>query len=218
MLYENTGLCRYFSVNFHRDISGYTSLSDFETSSCGRAGFRPGYFPYLSGISPAGAGARCVLDRPGRPGICLHQKSARYGGTQSGRNHRRNARSIITGHFSFRKKESPAGDCFPRDQMLSDIILLLFERLCEKTACGNFDRTADDRIHLTYQAFFDELDALRREHRAQWGKTRRKKSFPPLAQDVLEELSYWGFAFVDQDIITFNPGFSLWQGIYSKKQ
>ena len=90
--------------------------------------------------------------------------------------------------------------------------------MSEKTACGNFDRTADDRIHLTYQAFFDELDALRREHQAQWGKTAAEKELSALAQDVLEELSYWGFAFVDQDIIAFNPGFSLWQGIYPKKQ
>lgn len=102
--------------------------------------------------------------------------------------------------------------------MLSDIILLLFERLRKKNVCGNFDRTADDRIHLTYQAFFDELDTLCREHQAQWGKPLRKKEFSPLAQDMLEELSYWGFAFVDQDIITFNPGFSFWQGIYPKKQ
>ena len=122
------------------------------------------------------------------------------------------------GAFFLPEEGVPCGDCFPRDQMLSDIILLLFERLSEKTACGIFDRTADDRIHLTYQAFFDELDALRREHQAQWGKTAAEKELSALAQDVLEELSYWGFAFVDQDIITFNPGFSLWQGIYPKKQ
>lgn len=30
VLYENTGLCRYFSVHFHRDITGYASVRDFE--------------------------------------------------------------------------------------------------------------------------------------------------------------------------------------------
>lgn len=218
VLYENTGLCRYFSVNFHRDISAYTSLSDFENPPVDGPDSDRGTFRTYRVYRQLALAPAVYWTDPADPvyayiknqrGMVEHNLDETIGGT---------LQVYHNGAFFLSEEGVPCGDCFPRDQMLSDIILLLFERLSEKTACGNFDRTADDRIHLTYQAFFDELDALRREHQAQWGKTAAEKELSALAQDVLEELSYWGFAFVDQDVITFNPGFSLWQGIYPKKQ
>ena len=109
------------------------------------------------------------------------------------------------------------GDSFPRDQMLSDILLLLSERLSEKVNCGAFVRDPDDRVHLPRTIFAEELDALRQEYGALWGKTVAEKDLSALTQDVLDELLYWDFASVQAEVVTLQPGFALWQGVYPKK-
>lgn len=112
VLYENTGLCRYFSVNFHRDISGYTR-------------FRILKILLWTGRIPTG-----VLSVPigyiaswrWRP-LCTGQtRQTRYMPTSKisavwwntiwTKPSAERCRSIITGHFSFRKKESPAATAF----------------------------------------------------------------------------------------------------------
>ena len=122
------------------------------------------------------------------------------------------------GAFFLPEEGEPCGNCFPRDQMRSDILLLLSERLSEKINCGAFPRDPDDRVHLTREAFSRELEALRQEYKNQWGKTVAEKDLAALTQEILEELCYWDFAAVQGEVVTLQPGFALWQGIYPQKR
>lgn len=218
VLYENTGLCRYFSVHFYRDITGYTSVQDFEDPPKSgpdqeRGTFRTWRVHRQLALAPA-----TYWDTPAdsvyayiknQRGILQRNLDETIGGK---------LQVYHNGAFFLPEEGVPCGDSFPRDQMLSDLLLLLSERLTEKITCGAYPRDPDDRVHLTRKAFSEELEALRQEYKAQWGKTVAEKELSSLTQDVLEELCYWNFAFVQGEIITLQPGFALWQGMYSQKR
>ncbi len=217
VLYENTGLCRYFSVNFHRDITRYHSVADFEAPpedgpDQARGAWRTYRVYRQLALAPG-----VYWDDPADPvyAYIKNQRSAIQ----------RNLDDLIggklqvyhNGSFFLPEDGTPCGECFPRDQMLSDVLLLLSERLSEKISCGCFSRSPDDRVHLTRQAFSSELEAVRQENLSQWGKTTAERDLSALTQDVLGELCHWGFACVEDDIVTLNPGIALWQGMYPKK-
>lgn len=86
VLYENTGLCRYFSVNFHRDISGYTSLSDFENPPADGPDSDRGVFRIHRVYRQLALASAVYWIDPADP-VYAYIKNQR---TQSGRNHRRN--------------------------------------------------------------------------------------------------------------------------------
>lgn len=217
VLYENTGLCRYFSVNFHRDISGYTSVSDFETPPEDGPDLERGAFRTYRVYRQLALAPAVHWDDPADP-VYAYIKNQR-GPIQHNLDETIGGKLQIyhNGAFFLPEEGVACGSCFPRDQMLSDILLLLFERLSEKAACGGFSRDPDDRLHLTKQDLAAELDVLRQEYQPQWGKTAAEKELCALTQDVLEEMCYWGFAFVTGEIVTLNPVFSLWQGSYPRK-
>ena len=126
MLYENTGLCRYFSVNFHRDISGYTSLSDFENPPVDGPDSDRGTFRTYRAYRQLALAPAVYWTDPADPvyayiknqrGMVEHNLDETIGGT---------LQVYHNGAFFLPEEGVPCGDCFPRDQMLSDIILLLF--------------------------------------------------------------------------------------------
>ena len=90
--------------------------------------------------------------------------------------------------------------------------------MCIRDRCGAFPRDPDDRVHLTREAFSRELEALRQEYKDQWGKTVAEKDLALLTQEILEELCYWDFAAVQGEVVTLQPGFALWQGIYPQNR
>ena len=217
VLYENTGLSRHFSVHFHRDITGYTSVKDFDAPpedgpDQDRGTFRTWRVYRQLALAPA-----AYWDDPA-DSIYAYIKNQRS-------ILQRNLDEAIggklqiyhNGAFFLPEAGVSCGDSFPRDQMLSDILLLLSERLSEKVNCGAFVRDPDDRVHLPRTIFAEELDALRQEYGALWGKTVAEKDLSALTQDVLDELLYWDFASVQAEVVTLQPGFALWQGVYPKK-
>lgn len=128
-----------------------------------------------------------------------------------------NCRSIITvlfpagGRRALRQLLSPGPDA----QRYPVAALRAAQR---KNQLWGFPRDPDDRVHLTREAFSRELEALRQEYKNQWGKTVAEKDLAALTQEILEELCYWDFAAVQGEVVTLQPGFALWQGIYPQKR
>ena len=149
VLYENTGLCRYFSVHFHRDITGYTSVRDFENPpedgpDQERGTFRTWRVYRQLALAPAvyweDPGDSLYAYIKNQRGILQRNLDETIGGK---------LQIYHNGAFFLPEEGEPCGNCFPRDQMRSDILLLLSERLSEKINCGAFLRDPDDRVHLT---------------------------------------------------------------------
>lgn len=217
VLYENTGLCRYFSVNFHRDITGYTSVKDFESPPVDGPDQARGTFRTYRVYRQLALAPVVYWETPSDP-VYAYIKNQR-GAIQQNLDKTIGGKLQVyhNGAFFLPEDGCPCGDSFPKDQMLSDILLLLSEDLSEKVINGAFPRDPDDQVHLTLRAFSEELETLRDEYREQWGKTVAEKEISVLTQEVLDEMCYWDFAVVQDDIITLQPGFALWQGIYHKK-
>lgn len=217
VLYENTGLSRYFSVNFHRDISEYHSIQDFErppedAPDPDRGAFRTYRVFRQLALAPAvywdyPAGSMYAYIKNQRNMIQRILDNTIGGKLQIYHN----------GAFFLPDEDSSCGDQFPRDQMLSDILLLLFDYLADRIDCGAYPRDPDDRVHLSCGALAAALDACRQEHRGQWGKTYTEKELSALTQEVIRELCYWDLAQTDGETITLNPGIALWRGVYPKK-
>lgn len=217
VLYENTGLSRYFSVNFHRDIAGYRSVVDFENPPEDGPDMERGTFRTYRVYRRLALAPAVYWDDPADPvyAYIKNQRSAiqrNLDDTIGGK-----LQVYHNGAFFLPEDGIPCGECFPRDQMLSDILLLLSERLSEKVCCGGFSHTLDDRVHMTLQTFSAELEAVRQEYGSLWGKTVTERDLSVLTQDILVEMCRWGFAQIQGNLVTLNPGMALWQGVYPKK-
>lgn len=219
VLYENTGLSRWFSVNFHRDISGYTSVEDFERppEEEGPDRERGIYRTWRAHRQLALAPAVYWQD-PADP-VYAYIKNQR-GALQ------RNLDGLLggklqvyhNGAFFLPEPGEDFGDSFPRDQMLSDIVLLLCEQLNEKIQLGAWPRAFDGRVALTKAAFRQEVEDCRQANRSQWGKTAAERSLDALAEEVLEEMCYWGFAEREPDTVILLPAAALWHGQYPERR
>ena len=141
VLYENTGLCRYFSVHFHRDITGYTSVRDFENP--------PEDGPIRSG-APSAPGAstgswRWPRRSTGRtPPIPSMPISRISGASCSGiwtKPSAANCRSITTAPFSCRRKASPAATAFPGTRCAAILYCCSPSGSPKKSSAGRFPGT-----------------------------------------------------------------------------
>lgn len=218
VLYENTGLSRYFSVHFHRDITGYTSVKDFEEPPEDGPDQERGTFRTYRVYRQLALSPSAYWEDPADP-VYAYIKNQR-GAIQRNLNDAIGGKLQIyhNGAFFLPEDGVSCGVCFPRDQMLSDLLLLLSERISEKVLSGVFARDPDDRVRLTRLAFSSELEALRLENADQWGKTVAEKELSALTQEVLDEMQFWDFASLQGETIIIQPGFALWQGIYPKKK
>ena len=214
VLYENTGLSRFFSINFHRDISSYQSVQDFEQPPGDTPDQERGLFRTYRVFRQLALAPAAYWDDPA-DSVYAYIKNQR-GSIQRVLDQTIGGKLQVyhNGAFFLPEEGVACGDLFPRDQMLSDVLLLLFEQLDEKIQRGDYSLTPDDRVLLSRDVLCSELDACRKQFCDQWGKTFAEKELSALAQEVIDEMVYWDFATEQDGMISLNPTTSLWQGVY----
>ena len=214
VLYENTGLSRFFSINFHRDISSYQSVQDFEQPPGDTPDQERGLFRTYRVFRQLALAPAAYWDDPA-DSVYAYIKNQR-GSIQRVLDQTIGGKLQVyhNGAFFLPEEGVACGDLFPRDQMLSDVLLLLFEQLDEKIQRGDYSLTPDDRVLLSRDVLCSELDACRKQFCDQWGKTFAEKELSALAQEVIDEMVYWDFATEQDGMIILNPTTSLWQGVY----
>ncbi len=199
VLYENTGVSKYYMRNFTRDIMNYTQPSDFENSdwvdlneekgmarrhrvykrllfSIGmyREGEKDEDFEYLKYYG------KRLSDDLERTFDCRLQQH-------------KNSAFLIAG------PECKIGSGFPENNTLSDIILLCNQLLWQAVKEGLFSLTAEEYIRISEMQFDQIIEKCREEHGSGFSKIYREKTPGELIRLVKEEMERLTFIIQDKE-------------------
>ena len=191
VLYENTGLSRWFSVSFSYDISDFSCAKDFEKEGAenlnqDRGVLRTHRVYRQLALSPA-----VYWEQPDDPvyayiknqrGWVQHYLDQTIGGS---------LQIYKNGAYFVLDEEESFGMSYPEDRMLSDIALNLSARLRAVVLKDAYPRAMNDFVELSLHEFSHELEKCRTQYSALWGKQYREMSLEKLTEEVLSYMESW---------------------------
>ncbi len=210
VLYENTGLSRYFAVSHAKDVTEFQSFRDFEKTDemleADRGYLRINRVYRTLSVCPA-----MYWDNQ-EDADSLYLKNqrqwvSRYLGDYLGARldiHRNAAFLIMDGEVF--------GSRFPTSQTLSDIVLHICTKLREK----NYVHESDDTVLLPDEEFTLLLHEVSEETINAWSKEYRELPFERLKSRVLFFMQDWMMAQKEEKGVRMYPAAFLFEGVYPK--
>ena len=214
VLYENTGLSKYFASSFPVDISGYESWRDFETADFdelkeNRGAARINRVYRQLAVCPAmywdgneDADAYYLKNQRQWVGKYLEEN---LGGNLD----------IYKNMACLTLGESDCwGAVHPRDAMLPELVLLLCGMIREKVEAGGLQKKENECICLTKKEFADFLFSAKEQWQSGWSKEYREMEKEKLLRGVLEYMKNWMLLKVVDDQIILLPAVGRTAGVY----
>lgn len=214
VLYENTGLSKYFASSFPVDISGYESWRDFETADFdeleeNRGAARINRVYRQLAVCPAmywdgneDADAYYLKNQRQWVGKYLEEN---LGGNLD----------IYKNMACLTLEESDCwGAVHPRDAMLPELVLLLCGMIREQVETGRLQKKENECICLTKKEFADFLFSAKEQWQSGWSKEYREMEKEKLLRGVLEYMKNWMLLKVVDDQIILLPAVGRTAGVY----
>lgn len=186
VLYENTGVSRYFMKNFTQDIMGYTAPKDFEKEE------------WIDLNEDRGIVRRQRVYRR----LLMTMGMYKDTDTEEDFAYVRNYRNMIQGELSelfeceLQVHSSSAflilgencrlGRTFPEENTLSDIVLLLYQLLQEEIREGKIEVSLDEQIRLPKENFQRLIEKCKERFGAGFNKTYREMTFAEFYREVYD--------------------------------
>lgn len=185
VLYENTGVSRYFMKNFTQDIMGFSSPEDFQKEE------------WIGVDEDRGIVRRQRVYRR----LLMTMGMYRDPETEEDFAYVKNFRNMIQGELSefldcelhvhrsgaflILGDDCRMGRCFPEENTLSDIVLLVNSLIGEKIQEGKIVPGAEEQILLPREAFLGILEECRERYSRGFIKTYREMTTKEFCQEVL---------------------------------
>ena len=185
VLYENTGVSRYFMENFTQDIMGFSSPEDFQKEE------------WIGVDEDRGIVRRQRVYRR----LLMTMGMYRDPETEEDFAYVKNFRNMIQGELSefldcelhvhrsgaflILGEDCRMGRCFPEENTLSDIVLLVNSLIGEKIQEGKIVPGAEEQIDLPREAFLGILEECRERYSRGFIKTYREMTTKEFCQEVL---------------------------------
>ncbi len=205
VLYENTGVSKYFTRNFTRDIMEYTGQEDFLNEEW--------------------------IDISADRGIVRRQRVYRnlimsMGISKTDRNEEdfayiRNYRGMLRGEleelfdcslqihrtsaFMVLGEECRMGRCFPEENTLSDIALLCGGLLLREIEQGKIEVPADERICISRAKFEQIIEVCKTMYGNGFIKTYREKTTAELTREITQYMEELQLIQVSGSDVLVNP-------------
>lgn len=199
VLYENTGISRYFMRNFTQDILNYSSVADFEKSD------------WIDVKEDRGIIRRQRVYRKLLMSISVNKESEE----DEDFAYIRNYRNMVAGEFSelfdcelqvhktsaylVLGEDCNLGKSFPAQNTMSDIILLCNSVIYEKIQTGEISLSKDETAVISYSFFRSMIDECKTLYGKGLIKTYREKTSIEFFKSVREYMESYGFIKVERE-------------------
>lgn len=216
VLYENTGLSRYFASNFPFDISGYTSYRDFENEDMEEMETDRGHFR-INRVYRQLAVCPVMYWKDNEDADSLYLKNQRQ---WVEKNLEENLGGRLDIHrnaaFWMVEEEDAYGQVHPRDAMLPELVTLLQREIRREVETGRLQCEADGRICMAEAGFDRLLLGCRSKWKDAWSKEFREMEQDKLLRTVKRYMVSWMMAEQDADRIWILPAAAKTTGFYPK--
>lgn len=205
VLYENTGVSRYFMKNFTQDIMGYTSPRDFEREE------------WIDVDEDRGIVRRQRVYRR----LLMSMGMYRTEETEEDFAYVKNFRNLIQDDmrkffdcelqvyrgsaFLILGEECRLGRCFPEENTLSDIVLLTNRLLLEKTDAGEIEVPPDEQLSLPQETFRRLIEECKERYGRGFNKTYREMTTEEFCREVLSYMTELNLIAIERDTVRLRP-------------
>lgn len=223
VLYEATGVSRYFVRNFTREIMDYTNISDFDKSE------------WFDMDEDRGAVRRHRVYRKLIMSMGVYkQEQTKIEFKDEDFDYIRKNRHTIendfdemlncdlhihkTSAFLVVREDANVGRCFPENNNMSDVVLLLNSLILEDLKSSKLNISFDETITIDKDKFDEYVEICKETYEHLWGKTYRDKTNTLLIKEVLNYMISFGFIEIEDEKIKFQPIIGKLVGKYRKEE
>ena len=214
MLYENTGLSRYFPVNYPGDAGDIRSHTDFEKED-ELADTERGYFRinrvyrrlltepamYWDGSDDE---ADSYYLKNQRQAVMSHLHESLGGRLDIHRN---------AAFYVWEEEDDPAGDIFPKKSTIADILLLVCAGLQERA----YIHREDDTVVIPVGEFEELVMSSRRRYGEAWSKEYREMDGKRLIREVIDTMTAWMMLSEGEREVVLYPAAFKFAGYYPEE-
>mgnify|MGYP000989710913 CR=1 FL=1 len=215
VLYENTGLSRYFATSFDYDIKGFQSYRDFETKQPEEVESDRGHFR-INRVY------RRLVSSP-----AMYRKETDDQDSIYVKNQRQWVQKYLNDHlggqlhihknaaFFVMDEDDCFGDRHPRDAMLPEIVLTVCEEIRIRVKEGIWNKGYDECVQISENQFQELLAECKAKYGAAWSKEYREMDAAKVTESVTRYMKNW-MLLSDRDEIIILPAAGKLIGKYPK--
>lgn len=218
VLYENTGLSRYFATNFPLDITNINIYNDFEKKQMEELEDDKGNIRTNRVFRQLVVCPSLYWDDQNNPDALYVKNKRNYIASNIEKNmdatlelSKNNASVVFVDNQGI-------GDTHPKTSMLSEIVLLVNHELY--TAAQDKRRLVvkeDDTISISANKFNDILIKLKNKYQALWSKEYREMPYEKYIEVVKEYMTNWLMIKEINEQIIIYPSCAITSGKYSRE-
>ncbi|MCI6697518.1 MAG: TIGR02678 family protein [Solobacterium sp.] len=218
VLYENTGLSRYFATNFPLDITNINIYNDFEKKQMEELEDDKGNIRTNRVFRQLVVCPSLYWDDQNNPDALYVKNKRNYIASNIERNmdatlelSNNNASVVFVDNQGI-------GDTHPKTSMLSEIVLLVNHELY--TAAQDKRKLSvndDDTITVSVNKFNDILIKLKNKYQALWSKEYREMPYERYIEVVKEYMTNWLMIKEINEQIIIYPSCAITSGKYSRE-
>ena len=217
ILYENSGLSRYFATNFSHEISDFTCYIDFEQ-------YHMKYIDEDRGQAKINRVYRQLVSTPqiywkdNEDVDGLYIKNYRH-------NINKNLNIYLDGElqvhkniaFCLFKKQSSYSNFHPDDTMLTQIVLKTCD-LCRENICnGVWEKGADEQVSIEKKVLDKILLGMKEKYQTTWTIEYKKLEINKLSDAVIAYMEEWEMLVQQDDRLVIYPSVGKFIGCYPRE-
>lgn len=216
VLYENTGLSRYFATSFNYDISGFRSYRDFEIEQLQDVKIDRGHFR-INRVYRQLASAPAMYWQENDDQDSIYVKNQRQW-VQKYLNDNLGGQLHIHKNSAFfvMDEEDCYGKKHPRDAMIAELVLLVCGEVRSRVNEGVLIKEYDECIRINKRKFQNIITICKEKYDSVWRKEYREMGLDKLTEEAILYMENWMLLSVNDDDITIYPASGKFIGRYPK--
>lgn len=214
VLYENTGLSRYFATCFNYDISGFKSYHDFETEQLEEVETNRGHFR-INRVYRQLVTSPAMYWKENDNQDSIYLKNQRQWVQKY-------LEENLGGHLHIHKNVAffimDEDDCYgnkhPNDIMVAELVLLICREIRSRVNEGVFTKNYDECVKINIQQFKNIIYLCKKKYNSAWSKEYREMDLDKTTEKILLYMGNWMLLSKSDDVFTIYPTASKIIGSY----
>lgn len=216
ILYENTGLSRYFATNFTEDISSYTCYKDFENKVADDIDSNRGLFRINRVYKQLVASPAMYWERYDDPDFAYLKNQRQWVSKYLNQFLGGVLHIHRNGAFLILEDDEKFALYYPRENMISDISLLVCSMVRRKALQGEYKKEENDYVILDKNKWTDLLTECSNCYKDLWNKEFSEKPLEKFINEVSDFMESWLLIKKSMNSIVLFPAIGKIIGMYPK--
>lgn len=216
ILYENTGLSRYFATNFTEDISSYTCYQDFENKVADDIDSNRGLFRINRVYKQLMASPAMYWERTDDADYAYLKNQRQWVSKYLNQFLGGVLHIHRNGAFLVLEDDEKFALYYPRENMISDISLLVCALARSKVLQGEYKKEENDYVILEKNQWTDLLEECSNCYKDLWNKEFSEKPLDKFLNEVSDFMESWLLIKKCMNSVILLPAIGKIIGMYPK--